>query len=282
MPAARPPRTRGAAHGARGWSGPGACARSGWWSAPHRRSGRASWRRSLPPPAAMISGMDHFRATNLECWEERADVHAASPDYDVDLLATDPDLLSEVVRFDRPASATSRGSTSCTSSATSAPTRSRWPGSARRSPGSTSRRARWPRRGTWRPGPASTSASSSRSCTARPPRSGPPTTWSTRASGRSTGSPTSRAGPRWSPRCCARVAGCTSARATPCCGRSRTRVRTACCRSSTPTSRSPSHPCSTSPAPTWRPTTSSCTTGPTSGTTAWARSSPHCSTPGSR
>ncbi len=50
----------------------------------------------------MISGMDHFRATNLECWEERADVHAASPDYDVDLLATDPDLLSEVVRFDRP------------------------------------------------------------------------------------------------------------------------------------------------------------------------------------
>ena len=50
----------------------------------------------------MISGMDHFRATNLECWEERADVHATSPDYDVDLLATDPDLLSEVVRFDRP------------------------------------------------------------------------------------------------------------------------------------------------------------------------------------
>jgi SAM-dependent methyltransferase len=50
----------------------------------------------------MISGMDQFRATNLECWEERADVHAASPDYDVDLLATDPDLLSEVVRFDRP------------------------------------------------------------------------------------------------------------------------------------------------------------------------------------
>ena len=29
-------------------------------------------------------------------------MHAASPDYDVDLLATDPDLLSEVVRFDRP------------------------------------------------------------------------------------------------------------------------------------------------------------------------------------
>jgi 2-polyprenyl-3-methyl-5-hydroxy-6-metoxy-1,4-benzoquinol methylase len=46
--------------------------------------------------------MDDFRATNLECWEERADVHAASPDYDVDLLATDADLLSEVVRFDRP------------------------------------------------------------------------------------------------------------------------------------------------------------------------------------
>ena len=31
-----------------------------------------------------------------------ADLHAASPDYDVDLLATDPDLLSEVVRFDLP------------------------------------------------------------------------------------------------------------------------------------------------------------------------------------
>jgi SAM-dependent methyltransferase len=46
--------------------------------------------------------MDHFRDTNLECWEERAAAHAASPDYDVDLLATDPDFLSEVVRFDLP------------------------------------------------------------------------------------------------------------------------------------------------------------------------------------
>lgn len=46
--------------------------------------------------------MDHFRDTNLECWEERAAAHAASPDYDVDRLATEPDFLSEVVRFDLP------------------------------------------------------------------------------------------------------------------------------------------------------------------------------------
>jgi len=46
--------------------------------------------------------MDHFRDTNLECWEERAPAHAASPDYAVDRLATEPDHLSAVVRFDLP------------------------------------------------------------------------------------------------------------------------------------------------------------------------------------
>jgi SAM-dependent methyltransferase len=46
--------------------------------------------------------MDEFRDTNLACWEERAGAHAASPDYAVDQLATDPDRVSEVVRFDLP------------------------------------------------------------------------------------------------------------------------------------------------------------------------------------
>ena len=46
--------------------------------------------------------MDDFRRTNLECWQERAPAHAASPDYQVDALATDPAFLSEVIRFDLP------------------------------------------------------------------------------------------------------------------------------------------------------------------------------------
>ena len=46
--------------------------------------------------------MDRFRRTNLDCWEERAPAHAASPDYHAEELATDPDFLSKVIRFDLP------------------------------------------------------------------------------------------------------------------------------------------------------------------------------------
>ena len=39
---------------------------------------------------------------NLAMWDERADAHAASPDYQVQRLIDDPSGLSEVVRFDLP------------------------------------------------------------------------------------------------------------------------------------------------------------------------------------
>jgi SAM-dependent methyltransferase len=46
--------------------------------------------------------LDDHAATNLASWDERAPAHAASPDYHVDDFVTDPDYLSEVVRFDLP------------------------------------------------------------------------------------------------------------------------------------------------------------------------------------
>lgn len=48
-----------------------------------------------------MSGSDDYRAINLASWQERAAVHAASPDYAVAQFA-DPDFLSDVVRFDLP------------------------------------------------------------------------------------------------------------------------------------------------------------------------------------
>jgi SAM-dependent methyltransferase len=39
---------------------------------------------------------------NRASWDERAPAHAASPDYAVDSFVTDPQFLSEVVRFDLP------------------------------------------------------------------------------------------------------------------------------------------------------------------------------------
>src|SRR3954467_11569506 len=41
-------------------------------------------------------------AVNRAHWDERAPAHAASPDYAVDRFATDPEFLSDVVRFDLP------------------------------------------------------------------------------------------------------------------------------------------------------------------------------------
>ena len=44
---------------------------------------------------------DYFELNRL-MWDERADVHATSPDYSVDRFVTDPTWLSDVVRFDLP------------------------------------------------------------------------------------------------------------------------------------------------------------------------------------
>ena len=46
--------------------------------------------------------MDDFRRTNLDTWEEREPAHAASPDYHVEELVSDPTFVSEVIQFDLP------------------------------------------------------------------------------------------------------------------------------------------------------------------------------------
>ena len=46
--------------------------------------------------------MDDFQRTNLDTWEERAPAHAASPDYHVEELVSDPAFVSEVIQFDLP------------------------------------------------------------------------------------------------------------------------------------------------------------------------------------
>ena len=61
-------------------------------------------------------------------------VHAASASYRLGRYVAEPELLSDVVEFDRHDSATWRASTSCTSSATWATTRCRSPASAHTSP----------------------------------------------------------------------------------------------------------------------------------------------------
>ncbi|GAA4396709.1 class I SAM-dependent methyltransferase [Fodinibacter luteus] len=46
--------------------------------------------------------MDDYLAVNRANWDERAPAHAASPDYQLDRFAADPEHLSGVVRYDRP------------------------------------------------------------------------------------------------------------------------------------------------------------------------------------
>jgi SAM-dependent methyltransferase len=46
--------------------------------------------------------MDGYREVNRASWDERVPAHVASPDYQVERFADDPDHLSEVVRFDLP------------------------------------------------------------------------------------------------------------------------------------------------------------------------------------
>jgi SAM-dependent methyltransferase len=46
--------------------------------------------------------VDDYRALNRASWDERAPAHAASPDYGFERFVTDPEFLSDVVRFDLP------------------------------------------------------------------------------------------------------------------------------------------------------------------------------------
>jgi SAM-dependent methyltransferase len=46
--------------------------------------------------------MTDYRDLNRANWDERAQAHAASPDYGLDRFVTDPQHISTVVRFDRP------------------------------------------------------------------------------------------------------------------------------------------------------------------------------------
>jgi SAM-dependent methyltransferase len=46
--------------------------------------------------------MDDYRDVNRAHWDDRAAAHAASVDYNIEAFATDPDHLSDVVRFDLP------------------------------------------------------------------------------------------------------------------------------------------------------------------------------------
>lgn len=45
---------------------------------------------------------EDYRVVNRASWDERADAHAASPDYALERFVTDPQHLSDVVRFDLP------------------------------------------------------------------------------------------------------------------------------------------------------------------------------------
>ncbi|AGA25118.1 class I SAM-dependent methyltransferase [Singulisphaera acidiphila] len=46
--------------------------------------------------------MSDYQAVNRANWNERAPIHAASPDYALDRFRADPTFLSDVVRFDLP------------------------------------------------------------------------------------------------------------------------------------------------------------------------------------
>lgn len=55
--------------------------------------------------------MEDYRDLNRATRDERAPAHAASPDYGLDRFATDPEHLSDVVRFDLPLLGDIRGVT---------------------------------------------------------------------------------------------------------------------------------------------------------------------------
>lgn len=47
--------------------------------------------------------MEDYRVVNRANWDERAPAHAASPDYAIERLVAEPERISDVVAFDRPA-----------------------------------------------------------------------------------------------------------------------------------------------------------------------------------
>jgi SAM-dependent methyltransferase len=49
-----------------------------------------------------VLGVNDYVAINRANWDERAPAHAASEDYGFDRFVSDPEYLSDVVRFDRP------------------------------------------------------------------------------------------------------------------------------------------------------------------------------------
>lgn len=46
--------------------------------------------------------MTGYQAVNRANWDDRVPAHVASPDYAVERYVTEPDLISDVVRFDLP------------------------------------------------------------------------------------------------------------------------------------------------------------------------------------
>ncbi|KAA1398083.1 class I SAM-dependent methyltransferase [Aeromicrobium ginsengisoli] len=46
--------------------------------------------------------LDDYREVNRAAWDERAPAHVASPDYAVDKFRSDPEFISNVIRFDLP------------------------------------------------------------------------------------------------------------------------------------------------------------------------------------
>ena len=75
--------------------------------------------------------MDEWIELNRVNWDERAEPHARSAGYAVEQFVTDADYLSDVVRFDLPASGTSRVCAASTCNATSGRTPFRCTGSVR-------------------------------------------------------------------------------------------------------------------------------------------------------
>lgn len=49
-----------------------------------------------------VTMADDYRTLNRANWDERAPMHAASPDYRLARFVAEPEFLSAVVRFDMP------------------------------------------------------------------------------------------------------------------------------------------------------------------------------------
>ncbi len=56
-----------------------------------------------------MTDVPDYVSVNLASWDERAPVHAQSPDYAEEKFVSDPDFLSDVVRSARNANRQTRG-----------------------------------------------------------------------------------------------------------------------------------------------------------------------------